>query len=75
MAKEASQEFLNHIGNESQYDFNYPESYVFKSRKGLDEEVIHQISHLKNEPKWMLDFRLKAYKHYLQRPILNGGQI
>ncbi len=73
MAKEASQEFLNHIGNESQYDFNYPESYVFKSRKGLDEEVIHQISHLKNEPKWMLDFRLKAYKHYLQRPIPEWG--
>ena len=33
--------------------------------KGLNEEVIRFISSKKNEPDWLLDFRLKAYKHWL----------
>ena len=28
---------------------------------GLDEDVVRKISKIKNEPKWLLDFRLKAY--------------
>lgn len=33
---------------------------------GLDESVIQQISKIKNEPKWLLDFRLKAYQAWLK---------
>ncbi|HLF20672.1 MAG TPA: Fe-S cluster assembly protein SufB [Bacteroidota bacterium] len=33
--------------------------------KGLNEDVIHLISLKKNEPEWMLEWRLKAYKHWL----------
>ncbi|MCB1922707.1 MAG: Fe-S cluster assembly protein SufB, partial [Gammaproteobacteria bacterium] len=32
---------------------------------GLSEDVIRQISLLKNEPHWVLDYRLKAYRHWL----------
>src|SRR5271170_4096245 len=32
---------------------------------GLNEEVIRFISHKKNEPAWMLDWRLRAYRHWL----------
>src|SRR5207248_6213439 len=32
---------------------------------GLNEEIVRFISHKKNEPKWMLDARLKAYRHWL----------
>jgi Fe-S cluster assembly protein SufB len=32
--------------------------------KGLSEAVVRAISAKKNEPKWMLDFRLKAFKHW-----------
>lgn len=32
---------------------------------GLSEEVIRQISALKHEPEWLLDFRLKAYRYWL----------
>ena len=39
------------------------ESDVF--RKGLDEDVIRAISKKKNEPDFMLDFRLKAYQMWL----------
>ncbi len=33
---------------------------------GLDENVIKTISRKKNEPKWLLDWRLKAYKYWLK---------
>jgi Fe-S cluster assembly protein SufB len=32
---------------------------------GLNEEIVRFISHKKREPQWMLDFRLKAYRHWL----------
>ena len=32
---------------------------------GLDEDVIHKISAIKNEPDWLLQWRLKAYRHWL----------
>jgi Fe-S cluster assembly protein SufB len=32
--------------------------------KGLDENVIKHISNSKNEPDWLLEFRLKAFKHW-----------
>jgi len=61
---------------EYQYGFSDPETYVFKSRKGLDQEIVEQISHMKGEPKWMLDFRLRAFSHFLKRPMpLWGGDL
>ena len=33
--------------------------------KGLSEDVIRQISRIKNEPEWLLEFRLQAYRHWL----------
>ena len=46
-----------------------PEESVFKPEKGLNEEIIRQMSSIKNEPKWMLDFRLKSYKRFLDKPL------
>lgn len=46
-------------------------SYI--SKKGLSEEVIRKISQFKNEPKWMLDFRLKAYEIYKKKPMPSWG--
>lgn len=34
--------------------------------KGLNEDVIKLISHKKNEPEWMLEWRLKAYNYWLK---------
>ena len=34
--------------------------------KGLSEEIVRMISAKKEEPQWLLDFRLKAYKHWLK---------
>lgn len=51
---------LEGMQHERQYDFQLPEKYFFKSEKGLNKRVIEKISYYKNEPEWMLQFRLKA---------------
>ncbi len=58
---------------EYQYGFRDEEDYVFKSEKGLNRQVVEQISRMKNEPDWMRDFRLKAYDHFEKRPMPNWG--
>ncbi|NDJ51800.1 MAG: Fe-S cluster assembly protein SufB [Chloroflexi bacterium] len=63
---------INHSYAEK-YGFNVPENYVFRARKGLNEEVVREISFLKREPEWMLDFRLKSLEHFQQRPMPNWG--
>jgi Fe-S cluster assembly protein SufB len=41
--------------------------------KGLSAEVVEEISAMKGEPRWMRDFRLKAYRHFERRPMPNWG--
>jgi Fe-S cluster assembly protein SufB len=65
--------FLERMGDDYQFGFKDPENNVFKSGKGLDEEIVRKISAIKEEPKWMLDFRLKAYKHFITRKIPTWG--
>ena len=36
-----------------------------KAPKGLSEDTVRYISNKKNEPAWMLEWRLKAYRHWL----------
>ncbi len=49
------------------------EDYVFKPRKGLNEELLREISAMKGEPEWMLEFRLKAYQRFLRKPVPTWG--
>ena len=49
------------------------DDYVFKPEKGLSEEIIREMSFMKGEPDWMLNFRLKAYQRFLQRPMPTWG--
>jgi Fe-S cluster assembly protein SufB len=55
------------------YGFKTKNKYVFKSQKGLSENVIKDISRLKNEPKWMRDFRLYSYNVFKSKPIPKWG--
>jgi Fe-S cluster assembly protein SufB len=58
----------------SKYDFkDSTQMYVHLSKKGLSKEVIQEISKLKNEPQWMLDFRLRAYDVFMKKPMPNWG--
>jgi len=55
------------------YGFHVDSSYTHKSQKGLNEEVIRDISKNKNEPDWMLDFRLKSYEIFKKKKNPNWG--
>jgi len=59
--------------DEYKYGFSSPENYAFKARKGLDEQIIREISAMKKEPEWMTEFRLRGYKHFLERPMPQWG--
>ncbi len=43
--------------------------------KGLNEDIIRFISAKKEEPEWLLEWRLKAYRHWLKMPEPHWGKI
>src|SRR5579862_5792966 len=45
------------------------EDYIFKPKKGLNENIVREMSEMKNEPQWMRDFRLKALKRFERKPM------
>jgi len=49
------------------------DDYVYKPEKGLTEQLIRDISEMKGEPEWMLDFRLKSHKRFLSKPTPQWG--
>ena len=49
--------------------FSMPENYIFKSGRGLSQEIVEKISEMKGEPAWMRQFRLKSLAHFLKRPM------
>ncbi|MGI9037976.1 MAG: Fe-S cluster assembly protein SufB [Gemmatimonadota bacterium] len=59
--------------DEYKYDFRTEDKPVFKAQKGLSEEVVRQISAHKDEPEWMLEFRLKALEIYYSKPMPTWG--
>jgi len=72
MSTSAEVKQLDGIDN-YKYGFSDPDVSVFKTRKGLDQDVVRQISAMKEEPEWMLDFRLKALDHFFERPMPDWG--
>src|SRR3989344_2925408 len=55
------------------FGFSMPEKNVFKAKKGLDKQIVEDISALKNEPIWMKEFRLKAYRAFNKRKMPGWG--
>lgn len=55
------------------FGFQDKDVSVYKTAQGLTEETVREISKIKNEPAWMLDFRLKAYQEFIERPMPNFG--
>ena len=56
-----------------QYGFHEAENNVFKSRRGLDHDVVREMSKIKGEPEWMTAFRLKALDIFLKKPMPTWG--
>lgn len=61
------------VGEINKYDFHTTTKEVFRARKGLNADIVHQISEIKNEPAWMRDFRLEALKIFESKPMPNWG--
>jgi Fe-S cluster assembly protein SufB len=58
----------------SQYDFkDSTEMYVHLSKKGLTKDTVIEISKMKDEPQWMLDFRLRSYEIFMKKPMPTWG--
>ncbi|HMR00814.1 MAG TPA: Fe-S cluster assembly protein SufB [Candidatus Gracilibacteria bacterium] len=55
------------------YGFHVDSKSVFKSGKGLTEEIVRKISEYKQEPEWMLEFRLKALQIFNEKPMPQWG--
>ncbi|MDL2223727.1 Fe-S cluster assembly protein SufB [Bacteroidales bacterium OttesenSCG-928-M06] len=65
MMSDDSNDILNEITNKDyEYGFVTDINTEFIP-KGLNEDIVRLISHKKNEPDWMLEFRLDAYRHWL----------
>jgi len=68
----SDEKIIDSIGG-YKYGFSDPDVHVFKSKKGLDKEIVEQISKMKGEPEWMLKYRLKALEHFEKRPTPTWG--
>ena len=57
------------------YDYGWHDTDTFgaTARRGLSEDVVREISRLKNEPEWMLEMRLKALKIFVAKPLPTWG--
>ena len=64
------------VDSNYKYGFHEKENYVFKSKKGLDENVVRSISWHKKEPSWILEKRLQALIYFRQKQIpMWGGDL
>ncbi len=57
----------------NKYDFRTENKPVFKARRGIDREIVAQISEMKGEPAWMRDFRLKSLEIFESKPLPKWG--
>ncbi|PKK39155.1 Iron-sulfur cluster assembly protein SufB [Clostridiaceae bacterium JG1575] len=55
------------------YDVKNEFKYTWKAQEGLTEQIIRDISNEKNEPSWMLEFRLKSLEHFHRIEVPTWG--
>ena len=55
------------------YGFKDKDVSILKTDIGLNEDIVRQISRLKNEPEWMLEYRLKSFEAFKKLPMPNFG--
>ena len=73
MTKTNPDVLFNQEKDDNPYGFNAEDVSIYKTPKGLNEDIVREISQIKGEPEWMLEYRLKSLKHFLERPMPNWG--
>jgi len=63
------------IASLGRYEFGWADSDAAgaAAQRGISEDVVRDISAKKNEPEWMLEARLRAYRTFLKKPMPNWG--
>ena len=63
------------MNNENEYKYGFHDANVNVETfdKGLDKNVVRRISEIKDEPEWMLDYRLEALDIFYQKPLPTWG--
>ena len=64
---------INKIVGDYKYGFRTDVAEVLTTGKGLSLEVVEKISEFKNEPEWMKEIRVKAYKKFISMPQPDFG--
>ena len=59
--------------DEYQYGFHDEDISVYNTGKGLTEEIVREISRIKEEPEWMTEFRVKAFHIFESMPMPEWG--
>ena len=78
MATPVQEERVEVAAMKSDYQFGFhdPDQSVFRARKGIDKEIVAQMSEIKGEPGWMRDIRLNALEIFQQKPTPTwGGRV
>ncbi|HXG40144.1 MAG TPA: Fe-S cluster assembly protein SufB [Candidatus Limnocylindrales bacterium] len=61
------------VDQREKYAFRDEITYLVETRRGLSRDVVEEISRIKGEPDWMRQFRLRAYDHFVRRPMPTWG--
>lgn len=61
------------LEEEYKYNFKTDAKTVFSTGVGLNEQVVREISKIKGEPEWMLEYRLKSLKTFEKFPLPSYG--
>ena len=61
------------VNEEYKYGFHDEDVSIYNTGKGLNRDTILAISKIKNEPEWMLEYRLKAFEQFEKMPIQTWG--
>ena len=64
---------LEGIVTDYKYGFKTDYKNLKDTGKGISEQVVREISTIKGEPEWMLEYRLKAYAHFAKTPMPEWG--
>ncbi|PFG28685.1 Fe-S cluster assembly protein SufB [Corynebacterium renale] len=72
-ASRSDDEIIDEMTGAYNYGWHDSDEAGEKAKRGLDEDVVREISRLKNEPEWMLEQRLKAYRIFEKKPIPTWG--
>ena len=73
VSKNNQQQDLIKMKQNYKYGFAMPENFVFRTRKGIDEDIVKEISWHKGEPEWMTEFRVKSYREFVKKPMPAWG--